>query len=109
MRIHGREVDPLTGVVTTYGSEDGKMVVKTEQDVAPHLDYSTALRNAPEYAKQGIKDCFQHVAHIPDSVLMKMKTEDGFDAVNANARELFAHMRKHRHKYGYLFTTAGKV
>lgn len=109
MRIHGKDIDPLTGVVTTYGSEDGQMIVKTEQDVAPHMEYSTALRNAPEYAKRGIRDNLQHVAHIPNAVLMKMKTEDGFDAFNANPRELFAHMRKNRHKYGYLFTTAGKV
>jgi hypothetical protein len=109
MRIHGKEFDSLTGVTTTYGSEDGKMIVKTEQDVAPHLDYSIALQNNPDYAKLGIKQNFQHVAHIPDSVLMKMKTEDGFDAFTANARELFAHLRKHRDKYGYLFTTAGRV
>jgi hypothetical protein len=85
------------------------MVVKTEQDVAPHLDYSIALQNNPDYAKAGIKNNFQHVAHIPDSVLLKMKTEDGFDAFTASPRELFAHLRKHRDKYGYLFTTAGRV
>jgi hypothetical protein len=109
MRIHGVEHDPLTGVTTTYGSEDGRMIVKTEQDVAPHLDYSRTLQNNPDYAKQGIKDNFQHVCHIPDSVLMQMRNEDGFDAIRANATELLAHLRKHRMKYGYLFTTAGRV
>jgi hypothetical protein len=38
-----------------------------------------------------------------------MKNEDGFDAIRANATELLAHLRKHRMKYGYLFTTAGRV
>jgi hypothetical protein len=109
MKIHGVEYDELTGTKTTYGSEDGKMIVKSEQDVEPHLDYSRALQNAPEYAKQGIKNNFQHVCHIPNTVLMQMKTEHGFDGFKANAKELVAFLRKHRDKYGYLFTTAGRV
>jgi hypothetical protein len=88
MRILGKEYDPLTGVTTTYGAEDGKIVVKTEQDVAPHLDYSIGLQNNPEYAKQGIKKNFQHVAHIPNVVVAKMLTEDGFDLLKANTREV---------------------
>jgi hypothetical protein len=109
MHIHGIEYDALTGTKTTYASEDGKMIVKTEQDVEPHLEYSKALQNAPGCAKQGIKDNFQHVCHIPNTVLMQMKTEHGFDAFRANADELVAFLRKHRTQYAYLFTTAGRV
>lgn len=109
MRILGTEFDALTGTKTTYGAEDGKMIVKTEQDVAPHLDYSIGLQNNPEYAKQGIKKNFQHVGHIPNAVIAKMLTEDGFDLMRANTQEVFAFLRKHRDKYGYLFTTAGRI
>lgn len=109
MRIFENSFDPLTGVQTIIGAEDGKMVVKTLQDVAPHLDYSNALRNAPAYAKAGIKKSFMHAVHIPDAVGMKMKTEDGFDMYSASARELRDFLRKHRDKYAYLFVTEGRV
>lgn len=109
MRIHGVEWDEYTQTKTTYCSEDGKFHIKQEQDVAPHLDYSTALANAPEYAKQGIKDNFQHVVHIPNVVCLQMKIEDGFDAFTAHPDEIIKFLRKHRDKYSRLFTTAGKV
>ena len=108
MRILGQEYDPLTGVKTTYAAQDGKLIVKTEQDVAPHLDYSIGLQNDPEYAKQGIKKNFQHIGHISNVVIAKMLTEDGFDLLRAHTSEVFAFLRKHRDKYGYLITTAGK-
>jgi hypothetical protein len=106
MKILGVEYDPLTGVKTTYGAEDGKMIVKTEQDVAPHLDYTQALRNDPDYAKRGIKQNFQHIGHIPNSVVAKMLTEDGFDVMRFPAREVVKFLRKNWDKYGKLIVTA---
>lgn len=109
MRIFENTIDPLTGIQTITGTEDGQLVIKTLQDVAPHLDYSTSLRNNPEYAKTGIKRNFMHAVHIPDAVLMKMRTEDGFDAISATARELREFLRRNRAKYGYLFVTEGQI
>jgi hypothetical protein len=109
MRIHGREFDELTGTETVYGSEDGKMIVKTMQDVEPSLDALRERRNDPQFAKDGIKRNFQFCVHIPDSVGMKMRTEDGFDMWQASAKELREFIVKRRDKYGYLFATAGKV
>ena len=109
MRIHGREFDALTGTETAYGSGDGKMIVKTMQDVEPSLDALRERRNDPQFAKDGIKRNFQFCIHIPDSVGMKMRTEDGFDMWQASAKDLREFIVKRRDKYGYLFATAGKV
>jgi hypothetical protein len=107
MTILSQEFDALTGLKTTMGVEDGKFKVRYEQDVSPALDYTEKLRNADDYAKQGIKQNFQHIGHIPPSVCLKMRTEDGFDAWNASAPEIFAFLRKHRDKYGKLLTIRG--
>lgn len=109
MRIHGTEFDELTGVKTIYGSEDGKMIVKTLEDVEPALDALRERRNDPQYAKDGIKRNFQFAIHIPVTVGMQMKVEDGFDMWTASAKELRQFIVKRRDKYGYLFATAGKV
>lgn len=109
MRIHGKEYDPYTGITTTYGSQDDKMVVKSDADVSAALDYAGKLRNAPEYAKGGIKRSWMHGAHIPDVVILKMKAEDGFDCYTANAREIRQFLNKNKDKYGYLFTTQGTI
>ena len=107
MKILSQDFDTLTGLQTTMGVEDDKFVVKYQQDVTPSLDYAEKLRNADDYAKQGIKQNFQHIGHIPPSVCLKMRTEDGFDAWNASAPEIFAFLRKNRDKYGKLLTIRG--
>lgn len=107
MRIFESTVDQLTGVRTTIGAQADKLVVKTEQDVAPHLDHSTALRNADEYSKAGIEHNFWHCVHIPEAVCMKMLTEDGFNPYTQPAKELRKFLSRNRAKYGNLFTTRG--
>ena len=109
MRIHGSEFDPITGIETVYGSEDGKMVVATMQDVGPTLEALKRRRDDPQFAKDGIKRNFQFCVHIPDSVGMKMKTEYGFDMYTSDAKELRNFIVKHRDVFGHLFATAGKV
>lgn len=109
MRIFEKSYDPFTGMTTTYGAEDDKLVIKTDGDVSAALDYATKLRNAPEYSANGIKKNFWHAVHIPDIVAMKMRTEDGFDVYAANAKEIRQFLVRNRDKYGNLFTTGGKV
>lgn len=109
MTIISDEYDKLTGLRTRIAVEDGQMRVNYEQDTSAAMERNEKLRNAEEYSKTGIKNEFWHVAHIPDSVCLKMMVEDGFDAYKADAKELMSHLRKHRDKYGHLFVTAGKV
>ncbi len=109
MRIFEKTHDPFTGITTTIGSDDDKLVVKSDADVSAALDYATKLRNAPEYSAGGIKRSMWHTVHIPDIVILKMKMEDGFDCYTANAKEIRQFLAKNRAKYGNLFTTEGRI
>jgi hypothetical protein len=109
MQILGYEVDPVSGERVTYGAQAGQFIVKRERDIAPAMDYTKALRDASGYAKQGIKDSFQHCVHIPDTVAAKMMTDHGFDVYRRSAKEIRLFLRRHRAEYANLFVTAGKI
>jgi hypothetical protein len=109
MRVFEKTFDPLSGITTTIGSEDDKMVVKSDADVSAALDYAKRLRETPEYTKQGIKNNLWHTVHLPDIVILKMKMEDGFDVYSSTAREIRQFLNKNRDKYGYLFVTEGMM
>ncbi len=57
---------------------DGRYAVSTVQDVAPILEESKALQNLPGRTKDGIKQSWMHLAHIPNQLLMRWCQEDGF-------------------------------
>lgn len=103
------EFDPLTGLRTRMAFEDGQMRVRYDQDISAAIERNIKLQNAEGYAKQGIKDNLQHVAHIPNSVCLQIRSEGGPDAFTCHPKELLAYLRKNRDKYGYLFTTSGRV
>lgn len=109
MQILGYEVDPMSGERITYGAQAGRFIVKRERDIAPALDYTSALRNANEYTKRGIKVGLWHALHIPDTVAAKMLAEDGFDVYRRSAKEIRVFLRQNRAKYANLFTTSGKI
>ena len=108
MHLVDVSIDPLTGLRTRIGFEDGKMVVKQDQDVTPNLEHALTLRNDTEYSKQGIKKNLWHCVHIPESVCLQMLTEDGFDVYSAHASEVRKFLSRNKAKYGKLFTTEGQ-
>ena len=67
------DYDPTTGLLMTSAVEDGKMYLGYEQDVSASLDFAEKVRN--ERTKEDKE--LQHVAFIPDSVILKMRFEDG--------------------------------
>lgn len=103
-----REVSP-TGLVTDIGFEDGKMMIRYMQRTQEAHELNQLMRNDAEMSKEGIRKGFWKVCHITEADCMKMLVEDGFDAYKASAKELRAHLSRHRDKYGHLFTTAGRV
>ncbi len=109
MKVLEKYTDPFNGLTTTIGVEDDKIVVKKEGDIAPSLELTSTLRNDTEYSKNGIKKDWWHVAHIPEVAVLKMLTEDGFDVLNSHPKEIVKFLKRHKYKYGYLFTTTGRV
>ena len=100
-------IDP-TGLRTRIAFEDGKMRIHYSQDVSANIEQNNILRNTPEYAKAGIKNNFQHIAHIPNVVCLQIRNEGGPDAYTCHPKELKAWLLKNRDRYGYLFVTAGR-
>ena len=70
------DFNKYTGLVTTSATEDGKEIIAYDQDVQPFLDVAAMCRNErdKDFDK---KDSIQHVAFVPDIVILKMMTEDG--------------------------------
>lgn len=102
------EYDPLTGMSLYFEwLGDGKFNLHHEEDVEPLLERNKLLQNADDYKKNGIKGGFQHVATIPNSVIMQWRKE-GVDINNPNHTE--AIKRKLRDPaYRYLRTTLGGI
>lgn len=70
------DFNPYTKLRTYTVEEDGVNRFHYEQDVQAHLDLAARCRNErdPNFDKH---DEIRHVAFIPDSVIIKMRFEDG--------------------------------
>lgn len=102
------EHDPLTGLTKEYRYQDGKLIEHSSQDVEALLNRNARLRNDPQYAREGIRNEMQHVAHIPAVVVLKWINEHGFDATTAHPREILRFIERNP-EYAYLKTTAGRI
>lgn len=81
------DFDPTTGLLVSTAFEDGRNVVKYEQDVSSHLDLAAELRNNPDIWRQGVKDSFAHAAFVPDLVIMDMWTKHGVNFYDKHQRK----------------------
>jgi len=99
-------VDPVTGMKQEMSFEQGKMVIKTSQNIQPYLDYAKALRNAEHLKKEGIKRGLMHAACIPPIVVHKWFKE-GFNVFTASRKEMDAKLN--HPDYAYLKTITGRV
>ena len=79
--------NPMTGLLTTTGFEDGKNYVHYEQDVEAHLDIAAEMRARPEIWNQGVKDCLAHAAFVPDVVIVEMLTKHGVNFYDKSQRK----------------------
>ena len=68
--------DPTKDLLVSTVYEDGVNKVIYEQDVTPYLDEAARWRNElhPDHDK---KEDIRHVAFVPDTVILRMWTEDG--------------------------------
>lgn len=101
--------DPLTGISVWFEplESEGKFRIHHTQDVEPFIEKNKLLQNADEYKRAGIKSGWQHVAHIPDVVVIKW-LQEGIDVMNPD--HLPAIKRKLRDpEYRHLRTTLGGI
>jgi len=57
--------------------------IEVVQDVEPYIESAKAIRNETDKS-EGIKKGWWKYAHIPDSIILKMKFEDGVDIFDKN-------------------------
>ncbi len=68
--------DPTKDLLISTVEEDGVNRVIYEQDVTPYLDEAARWRNEL-HADHDRKEDMRHVAFVPDTVILRMKFEDG--------------------------------
>jgi hypothetical protein len=70
---------PLTsrgGIVTDVKFDnDGRIIVRSRQDVDPILDHNKTLRNHGQGRKSAMGDLGRHIATIPNSIVHKWLQE----------------------------------
>jgi hypothetical protein len=108
MSFFEKEIDPVTGLITEYGSEDGKFLVRYTQDTEPLHRQNQSMRDDKHFTKAGIKADLVRVVSLSDSDCMKLIVEDGIDPYKCSATELKNHLYRHKDKWGHLFTTRGR-
>ncbi len=101
----GQDVDQLTGLITTYAEEDGKFKVNYQQNDTAFYERLKALRAEDDYWKQGVKNNMAHVLSISSKDVMQMIIEDGFNPIEASAKEIRVFLERRRDKYGHVFAT----
>jgi len=87
------DYDHLTGTRVTTSVDADRLIVTSEADIEPAINYTNALRNADQYSRDGIKNSFWHVAHIPDVVVVELKNH-GIDVFKDSARDIIAGIKK---------------
>ncbi len=78
-------VDP-GGLVTKTTYEDGRNVIKYEQDVQDHLDVASELRADTGRWEREKKESFAHAAFVPDIVILDMRTRFGVNFYDKEQR-----------------------
>lgn len=58
------EYDPLTKETRLY----------MEGDAEPDIEFAKALAKSDDYTKKGMRNCWWHYCHVPNSVLLKWKS-----------------------------------
>lgn len=100
--------NPLTGLTEIFHHDEATDVstIQVVQDVSGIMDTAQKLRNHESYSKEGIKQDWWHLAHIPDLIILKMKYEDGVDVYDRNDWKAVGRLLDT--KYSNFKTTSGK-
>ena len=93
MDKYQQDYDPVTGIVTQYGFQDDKLIIRNDADIGVNIEHATRLRNDDQYSKDGIKKGFFHAAHIPAVVIIEL-LQIGCDVYRASAKEIVAGLKK---------------
>ena len=108
MELIEYERDPMSGLETfTHLDGDGeKTHITYRQDIQANIDMTRAMRNDDSYWRQGVKNGWAHVAHIPNVVVSELLAI-GVNVYRAPLKDVIAGLHK-LHKE-HLITTRKNV
>jgi hypothetical protein len=79
--------NPTSGLMTSTAEEDGRNVVKYEQQLQGHWDLTQEARNSGDLWAKGIKEEMVLAAFVPDLVIVDMLTRFGVNFYDKNQRK----------------------
>lgn len=103
------DTDPISGMQSFIDVQpgDGTFRIVHKQDITPLIERNKRMQADPEVKRQGIKQGWQPVAHIPDVIVCRWLAE-GIDVFNKDHMPLI--LRKLRDPdYRHLRTTLGAI
>lgn len=71
------DYNPTSGLLTTTAFEDGRNIVKYEQELDGHWDLTQEARNTGDLWAKGMKEEMVLAAFVPDLVIVDMLTRFG--------------------------------
>lgn len=78
--------NPLTGESSyfSFNDHDDQITITHEQDVTQHLKLAHSDATDDQLTKDGMKADMWKYAHVPNSVIVEMKTKHGVDFFDKN-------------------------
>lgn len=102
------EFDPLHGVATTYGVQDGKLVIKYEGDAQPGMEYAKSKARDEDAKRHGIKESMMEALFVPNAVGLEILGKYGFDVFSADPAEILQFIERHP-EYHHCKTINGRI
>lgn len=102
------EFDPFNGIATTYGVQDGKLVVKYEGDAQPGIEYAKAKARDEDAKRHGIKESLMEALFIPDPVALEILGKHGLNVYTAHAADVLKFIERHP-EYHHCKTVHGRL
>lgn len=109
MPIREREIDPVTGLITELGFEDGKAHIRYSQDSSALYAQNQRLRESDEYWRVGVKKGLMHGVSLSAADCLKMIVEDKVDPYKVPVEELHRHIWRNREKWGHCIVTKARI
>lgn len=92
----------------TVGVQDDKLVIRTEGDAQPGIEYAKARALDPDVKRHGIKESMMEALFIPNPVALEILGKHGFNVFTAHPREILTFIEGHP-EYHHCKTIDGRI
>lgn len=100
--------DALHGVGTEVGVQGDKLVIRTEGDAQPGIEYAKSRALDPEVKRMGIAQSMMEALFIPNPVALEILGKHGFNVFTAHPTEILRFIERHP-EYHHCKTIDGRL